>query len=155
MPQRCSKIWFLSKTTPKSLLKKGWVNLGFSCFWRPDSKMAPEWAPDLQNHQKITKNTDFLSYVQAFLHFGQQILSQICCTEFNMFCIVHLIVPPSCWPSHAVEQKSWTSSSQSELLFHVSRISYKHMIWLLLLASVFAVPGSKPFRLEKVYILRL
>ena len=59
MPHKCSKIWFLTKTTSKSLLKKGWVFLGFSCFWRPDSKMAPEWAPDLQNHQKITKKHRF------------------------------------------------------------------------------------------------
>ena len=143
----------LTKKPPKKEGETFTCSSFLTARFQDGSRMGPRPPKSSKNNKQ---HTDFLLNVQAFLHFWQQILSQICCTEFNMFCIAHLIVPPSCWPSHAVEQKSWTSStSQSELLFHVSRISWKHMIWLLLLAGVFAVPGSKPFRLEKIYILRL
>ena len=66
MPHKCSKIWFLSKTTPKSLLKREVGDFPFQAFWRPYSTMAPEWAPDLQNHQKITKSTQL--FYNTFKH---------------------------------------------------------------------------------------
>ena len=129
MPHKCSKIWFLSKTTPKSLLKKGWFFLGFSCFWRPDSKMAPEWAPDLQNHQKITKKHRF--FYNMFKHF---------CTFGNRFFLrfaaqnsICFALPTSLFHRAAGQATRWNKSLgpprlHSRSCFFMS-VGFRENIW--------------------------
>ena len=55
MPKKCPKIWFFKSTWPKSLPKRDATFWTFEAFLGFESKMAPEWAPDLQNHQKLAK----------------------------------------------------------------------------------------------------
>ena len=129
MPHKCSKIWFLSKTSPKSLPKRGVSILGFQAFWRPDSKMAPEWAPDLQIIKKSQKNTQiFNNMFKHFCTFGNRFFLRFAAQ--NSICFA---LPTSLFHRAAGQATRWNKSLgpprlHSRSCFFMS-VGFRKNIW--------------------------
>ena len=129
MPHKCSKIWFLTKTTPTSLLKKGWDFWTFEVFLGSDSKMAPEWAPDLQNHKKNNKKTQiFYNMFKHFCTFGNRFFLRFAAQ--NSICFA---LPTSLFHRAAGQATRWNKSLgpprlHSRSCFFMS-VGFRENIW--------------------------